>query len=492
MAPQTGERTPEEWITRLWGALDARAQRIQLYEDYYEGRHRLRFTTAKAKETFGDTFRGFADNFCLLVVDAVEERLKVRGFRAAGDSTVDPEAARIWAANDMDAQSSMAHTEALVNEESYVIVWVDPNDRETPLISAESPFEVIVERDTVRRRLRLAALKRWVGDDEHWYCVLYLPDFLHKFRSRAARKEGQADAVKAADFWEPWVVEGEESPLPNPLGVVPVVPFTNMPRLGHSQPGTSEIKAAIPLQDAINKTVFDSMIASEFVAYPQRWMIGVDIPKDENDQPVEPFKAGVNRIWFVDPGKSNPTGLNPSIGQFPAADMSSYVDRVDAFISHLAAITKTPRHYLIETGGGTNLSGETVKTLEAPLVSKARNKHAIFGVGWQECMALALRLKEGGAFEPGDEDRIEVDWSDPETRTEAQHVDALVKLGSDPIKVPREQLWADAGYTPEQIARFKEMEADAPAPPPPAAPVIVAPVAPELAPSGPPVAEPPA
>ena len=46
-------------------------------------------------------------------------------------------------------------------------------------------------------------------------------------------------------------------------------------------------------------------------------------------------------------------------------------------------------------------------------------------------------------------------WRDPETRTEAQHVDALVKLGT--LGVPEEQLWADAGYTPTQIARFLEM-----------------------------------
>jgi hypothetical protein len=460
MADLLPSQSPEWWIARLWARLDERSQRIRLYEDYYEGRHRLRFTTLKARETFGDEFRGFADNFCALVVDAVEERLKVRGFRVGGQSQLDPDLARMWGANDMDEQASMAHVDALVNEMSYAIVWVDPADRTTPVITAESPFEVIVEGDRVRRRKRLAALKRWLDDDDgHWYAVLYEPDAITKYRSAAPKRDSPAEAVKRPGFWDPWIIDGEEWPLPNPLGVVPVVPLVNMPRLGPGHHGTSEIRNAIPLQDAINKTVFDSMIASEFVAYPQRWMVGVELPKDEFDNPVQPFKAGVDRVWFV----QTPEGaaLNPTIGQFPQADLSPYVDRVDAFISHMAAITKTPRHYLIDTAAGSNLSSETVKALEAPLVSKARRKHGIFGVGWSEVMAIALRLVEGGAFAPGDEDRIEVDWADPETRTESQHIDALVKLGGDPLYVPREQLWVDAGYTPEQIARFKTME-DAP------------------------------
>lgn len=457
--------THEWWVARLWAKLDERAKRIQLYEDYYEGNHRLRFTTAQAREVFGDQFRGFADNFCLLVVDACEERLRIRGFRVGGEQDVDDECRRIWAANDMDAGASMAHVEALVNEESYVIVWVDPDDRTTPVITVESPFEVTVDRDTARRRHRRAALKRWIDeDDDHWRAVLYLPDEIVKLRSREPRKDGASDRIKRPGFWEPWIVEGEEWPLPNPLGVVPVVPLTNMPRLGPHQRGASEIRAAIPLQDAINKTVWDELVASEFVAFPQRILVGVAQPVDDNGNPVEPFKAGVNRIWFVD----IPEGAAPgtaSVTQFPAADLSTYVSRRMALIGDMAGITKTPKHYLIDPGGGTNLSGETVKALEAPLVSKARRKHASFGVGWQEAMAIALRLKDGGAWVPGDEDRIEVSWWDPETRTEAQHVDALTKLGSDPIRIPREQLWRDAGYSEEQIKRFKLMEAgEVPAP----------------------------
>ncbi len=470
-------RSPEWWITRLWAQLTERARRIQLYDDYYEGHHRLRFMTNQSREVFGDAFLGVTVNFCELVVDATEERLGIRGFRVADGADADPDAARIWQANDMDVQASMVHTEALCNEEGYLIVWVDPVDRRTPVITAESPFEVIVERSGTTRLRRDAALKRWVDDAGHWRVDLYLPDEIRKYVStEPMRKErSMASALRRPDYWSPYEVEGEEWPLPNPLGVVPVVPVTNRPRLGYHFGGTSELKAAIPIQDIINKTVFDELVASEFVAYPQRYMVGVSVPIDpETGRAVPPFQAGANRVWFIE--HDGTSGVNPAVGQFPQADMAPYVTRSEAHISRLAAITKTPKHYLIDAGGGTNLSGETVKALEAPLVAKARRRQGVFGEAWAEVMAIALRLRDGGRYQPSDADRIKVEWKDPETRTEAQHIDGLMKLGSDPIGVPQEQLWRDAGYSEDQILRFREMKAGQPpapaaAPPEPAVPV---------------------
>jgi len=456
--PDLIPETSEWWIARLWAQLDERTKRIKLYDDYYEGHQRLEFTTDQARETFAETFGGVALNFCELVIDAVEERLGIRGFRVSEGKEYDPEAAEIWRKNDMDAQSSMVHTEALCNEEGYLIVWVD-EDRMTPVITAETPFEVIVERSGKSRLERLAAMKRWLDDERYWRVTLYLPHEIRRFRSRdPVRKNGtiMATHLRRDGYWEPWVTEGEEWPIPNPLGVVPVVPITNRPRLGYRFGGTSELKAAVPIQDIINKTVFDGLVASEFVAYPQRYMVGVSVPKDPiTDQPIQPFKAGANRIWFVEKGDA--TSINPAIGQFPQADLMPYVARTEAHINQLAAITKTPKHYLVEAStGGSNLSSETVKALEAPLVAKTRRRQGVFGVGWAEVMAIALRLKAGGKYEPADADRIEVDWKDPETRTEAQHVDALVKLKT--LGVPEEQLQRDYGYTEEQISRFRLMD----------------------------------
>jgi hypothetical protein len=74
-----------------------------------------------------------------------------------------------------------------------------------------------------------------------------------------------------------------------------------------------------------------------------------------------------------------------------------------------------------------------------------------FSEGWEEVMRIAFAVL-------GDQERAtaydaEVIWANPAYRSESALVDALLKLST--LGVPKEQLWADAGYTPQQIERFK-------------------------------------
>jgi hypothetical protein len=485
------DESPEAWIGRLWRRLDQRAARIQLYEDYYNGHHRLRFTTLKMRETFGTQFGAFASNYCRLVVDAVDERLRVQGFLVLDDDDEDraspaaeaaEEAAespdeeaeeeesetigddlawQIWRRNDLEEKSRTAHVEALVNEEAYIIVWADPDDPTMPQITVESPFEVILDCDPANRKRRRAALKRWVDpDDLRWRAVLYLPDGVYKYIS--VRKAGERKDVTRAGFWEQWQPAGDPAwPLPNPLKVVPVLALTNTPRMGGG--GDSEIRDAIPVNDALNKTIIDMLVASEFVAFPQRVIIGAELPTDENGQPIEAFKAGVNRYWFLKVGDGMPAGSQPAVTQFPASDLTGYSTMIDKYIGIIGSLTKTPKHYLVDPGGGTNFTGETVQALEAGLTSKAKRKTDGWGPIWAEAMALAFLVVEqaGGDVPTTDKDRILTNWAHVEARSQSQLADMLVKLVT--LDIPTEQLWADFGYTPQQIKRFRKMRATSPA-----------------------------
>lgn len=270
--PDAEPLSPEWWLRKLSRDLADRQPRLKRYDDYYEGTHPLGFATPKFREAFGGLFKEFADNWCDLVVDAVRERLKVTGFRLGKDTSGDARAWRIWQANALDAESQIGFTEALIAAEAYMLVWWGEDD--TPAITVEHPSEVIVAHAAGSRRQRSAALKRWLGDDGHEYATLYLPDALYKFRSRSPRSTGGITPVQ----WEEREVGNEAWPLPNPLGVVPMVPIVNRPRL--LKPGASEIKKVIPIQDGVNKLVADMLVASEFGAAPQRWATGIDVPTD--------------------------------------------------------------------------------------------------------------------------------------------------------------------------------------------------------------------
>jgi hypothetical protein len=61
-----------------------------------------------------------------------------------------------------------------------------------------------------------------------------------------------------------------------------------------------------------------------------------------------------------------------------------------------------------------------------------------------------------GDAERATNSRIETIWRDPETRTEAERVDAITKLAS--IGVPQEALWSMIpGMTPQKLSRWRAM-----------------------------------
>jgi hypothetical protein len=173
-APQT----PVELVKILEKELSSRQTTLMRLQDYHDGKHRLAFTSQKFREAFGGMFSSFADNWCQLVVDAVEERLNVEGFRYGTDPNADADAWKIWQANGLDADSQLAHSEALIKGDAFAIVWGDRDGN--PKVSIESPRDVVVAYEPGSRKNRVAALKLWrEGND---YCAtLFTPDFVYKF-----------------------------------------------------------------------------------------------------------------------------------------------------------------------------------------------------------------------------------------------------------------------------------------------------------------------
>lgn len=427
--------TPEYWLARLNNALDDRFWLLGLYSDYYEGRHRSMFQSKKYREEFGYLARGVMINFCCLVVDAERERLTVDGFRFGNDALND-QAWRLWQRSRMDARSDIAITDALRYGVSYLMVGPGKGGRAK--ISVESPLDTIVAHDPEDPDTRLAALKRVLDDDGYELAWLYLPDAIYKFRSRQSRTAGTA---RQDQYWDKRTVPGEAWPLPNPLKVVPVVPLLNNPT--SKAQGRSELQNVIPIQDLLNKEAADLLIASEFVAYPQRYAIGIEAPVNPTTgEAVEPFKAGVNRLWMTE-------GENVTFGQFPAGSLQPYVQVIEMHTQQIATISKTPPHYLLGSTG-TFPSGESLKATETGLVSKSRQAQRFLGEPIEEAVAMALRL-EGAALP--DDALSETVWHDPENRIQGELTDAVLKEST--LGVPFEFLMEKLGYSQIQIQRMK-------------------------------------
>jgi len=438
----------EYWLTVLNSRLNDQAKRVKHLDAYYRGDHNLSFATNKFREAFGGLFAQFSDNFCRLVPDAVHERLIVQGFRMGTNKPADADAWRIWQGNNMDVVSSQAIREALVKSECSFSVWFG-SDPDLPIIRAESPDQMIVAVDPGSRQ-RLAAFKRWQGFDGRWLATLYLPDRIEKYQSASApspvviseETTGSVVVTTRPDMWEKRDVPDEPWPLPNPLGEVPVIPMVNMPRLDGA--GEAEHESVMPLQDAINKEVADMLVASEFAAFRQRWATGVDIPLDNDGNPIDDLKAAVSRAWMTE-------NENAKFGDFSATDLKNYVDAIDMLIQHVATISRTPPHYLLSTNVMPN--GESQSAAEAGLVATCKDRQRDFSEPLEDVMRLAFRVI-------GDEAKAsvrdsQVIWADPEYRSQSALTDSLIKLQK--LGIPNEVLWEKAQFSPTEIDRIKAL-----------------------------------
>lgn len=451
---------PTDVLKVLYTEMVRRRPVIERASAYYDGDHRLAFSSEKFLEAFGGLFGAFADNWCALVVDAVEERLQVQGFRVGKEVTADAQAKKIWEENELDLQSAMGHTDGLVQGAFYVTAWqrgdAGSGDENVPEITVEPASSAIVLAHPKMRRRRTAGLRVWTDEEGYEHAELFRPDRVYLFRSRAKRTGAMVDPFRVQ-----WVAEthldlvgklDESSSMVNPLGKIPMVEFLNRPRLAPSRrvgwAAHSELTGVIPINDAANKLMADMIVASEFAAFPQRHVTGWEPDTDEEtDEVIQPnFKSGPGRVWWSENGEAK-------FGAFPTVSIEQYVKAIELLVQHIASVSSTPPHYL--RASADRLSGESLKSAETGLVAKVRRKQRHFGAGWEEVMRIAGEIAGNETLAAAQQ--METIWRDPETRTESEHVDAVSKKKD--LDVPAEQLWEELGYSPEQIARFPAMRA---------------------------------
>ncbi len=427
------ELTLGQWRDRARARLDAQATRALVFQNYYDGDHAI---TALMNTEERQTFRKFLHesraNWCELVVNAVAERLQVVGFRFGGDDT---RAWTIWQASAMDADSELVQTDALVCSNAFVLVQPDDDNPTGVEITGESPFEATVLYQPGNRRQRAAGYKRFADDGDAIVEVLIRPDVI-------------------AAWWP-----GDTDPQvePNPTlevrdgGFVQLVEVRPQPRT--VRPPRSELDGAIPFQDRINTTIFNRMVATDYGAFRQIWATGVKLARETVTSAdgttttalVKPYDVGANRLLT----NENPDGRFGAIGE---SSLAGYLNSVAQDVEQLAAVTQTPPHYLL--GQMINISADAIKAAEAGLVAKVSRRAVHIGEAWELVMRMAL----GFVGDPASVDvAAEVIWKDFETRSEAQRVDALVKMAT--LGVPTEVLWQRWGATPQEIERWRQMAA---------------------------------
>lgn len=462
--------------------------RYTKYKKYYDGEHKLAFASSRFRSTFAHLFEEFADNLCPAVVDSLAERLKITSWTSnhAAISTEpavdesgaqppanqpqqptdnqpqvpsvaatfqkitvdDPEAeaaTELWERNMMNTRANKVHTEAIKEGDAYLLVW--PNKEMEAEFWPQTALEMSVEYDANRLGIISRACKIWwLPVEKKWRLNVYLEDRIEKYITAQASPNG---IPQEATGWNPLSGEnGEGSTIPNPYGRVPVFHFANRNVFA---PGISDLKDVIAIQDGLNKSVMDMLVAMEYASFKQRYIIGMEVETDENTgEPVNENvrQYGVDRMMSI-PGDKNEV----AVGQFEATDLGQFREVSNDFRAEVARVSGTPLHYFyIQIGDFP--SGEAIKSAEARFVSRIEGRQEDWAPQWGEALKFAMAIESTVA----DDLQLNPIWGDASPRSEAELADTAVKKKA--VGVSRSQLLREMGYSDEQIVRMLQ-ESDA-------------------------------
>jgi hypothetical protein len=229
------------------------------------------------------------------------------------------------------------------------------------------------------------------------------------------------------------------------LGVCPVVRFLHDVDLDGEMDVSGEVEPLIPLQDQINTTTFNTLMAQQYAAFRQRWVTGM-VPDDEDGRPREPFRAGVDRLWVAD-------DADTKFGEFTATDLTPFLAAREASIRHMAIGAQLPPYYLL--GSVANLSSDALAATRDSLDRKISELQGILSDPHKQTLrlaSLAAGNKDGWA-----DTTSTIIWRDTSARAFAATADALGKM-VQMLGIPATELWSRIpGITAEEVARWKEV-----------------------------------
>ncbi len=435
------------------GALGQSVSNYALAAAYYDGQQRLTFATEKFRNTFGRLFAELAINHCPPCVDILADRLQIEGFKTVNGDTpaIEAKTREIWRRNRMDKRAGEVHQESLKAGDAYIIVD-DVKGKAT--IYPNMAGRCAVEYDSENPGYIKRAAKWWPEGVEmvrgqSRYVIrlnLYYQDRTEKYVTAPI---ATGALPLSANGFVP--IKGDWF-IPNPLGKVPVFHFANNAPIG--QRGQSELRDVIPVQDALNKSVCDMLVSMEFNAYPQRYVVGLEIEVDAvTGKAKPPFQSGVDRLMVVPPQRDADGNVVPSseaqpvtFGEFGMGNLAGFIQVKESFRQDFSVITGIPAHYFSMASGGFP-SGESLKTAEARLTSKVVDRQIAFGNVWEDVMRLCLEIEGQSDVE------LETKWRDTGPRSVTEDIANGVQKQA--LGIPNKQIWAELGYSPEQIATLE-------------------------------------
>lgn len=235
------------------------------------------------------------------------------------------------------------------------------------------------------------------------------------------------------------------------------------------------VEPLIQLQDRINQSVHDLLIAQVYTSFQVRTATGMtgmvkqeyvfqrdfdgNIIYDSDGNPeIAEVRDKIGPDGQPELVEVNLNAANMLIsedketkfGVLPGAPLDGFIESINLSIKHFATLSATPPHYMM--GSIANISADALQSAEMALKRKIDLYKVLFGECWERVVNIAAEIDGFPTHDEG----LETLWRDMEGQSFARMADALLKLKE--LNVPAQGLWSRIpGITASELKQWKEL-----------------------------------
>jgi len=404
-----------------------RGDRVAKYRRYERGDHDSNLTEQMRKMLRLSAERELEDfnvNYCRIVIDKMVSRLKVSEVTTS-DEEQDNYINELLARNNWASQQSQYYRAAIRDGDSYVMI--DPATLKWVTQPAYDGFSGVVVIYTPMEDKPIWACKLWSESDTEdlaqddpsasvgMRLAVYQPDRITYWKGIINTTEAIRDGDELAWY-----------------GDIPIVHFVNLAD-NYTRYGESEIRAALPLQDVLNRTLHSMVMASEFSAFKIAWSIGMELDKSG----ITP--GAVLNLVLQDSDGNTVSDMTTEqieflravrVGEFSESDISQYTNQLAEITKHISQNTQTPIYGVSSVGSA--MSGDALKQLEIGFIGKIKRFKSENITTGRRLVELSAWLQNifnvTGLGSAPELDNIDVNWSEPEIIDTKSAIESILAI----------------------------------------------------------------
>lgn len=436
--------------TKAFEILERESDRLRRIDEYDQGKHDMPYMPETADQEFKDLAARCITNWVPTLINTPAQALYLDNFRLGAeevDNVEDSPAWRHFTRSGMAGRQSAVYRGALKFGHSFTVTLKDEARKEI-VTKGLSPLRTVALFDDPACDIDPVAgvyFEKWPGKESDDLGVALVWDGQYEWELTFTN--GGKDWRKSGRR----VHGAKECPLTRFAAYVDLEGRT-----------WGVVEPMLPIQDRVNQTILDLLLAQSYTAWAVRTVTGMAPPmlmeKDkETGEMVPVLDAHGNPIpdkqylnasrWFYAADDT------VKFGQLEGGDLSGFIAAAELAVRHLSALSQTPPHFLL--GQIANISAEALEAAETALSRKIEEFRTSFGESWERVFRIFAQID--GDTENGDRYDGEVIWRDMGASSLAQSADALGKF-AEALGIPKRGLW---GRVPKvskgEIARWNQL-----------------------------------